>query len=114
MSLDSIKVKSVLLQMTLKNPSLMAQYFHVIVSAFFTYFFKTLSKDPGIFGTVTSHFGVMESTTRMMLHLHEFAWLARNFGVVNLSQRLTSDSAFKDRVLSIQSIVKKTIDFSLG
>lgn len=43
-SLDSTGVKSVLLQMTLKNPSLVAQYFHVVVSAFFTCFFKTLSK----------------------------------------------------------------------
>jgi hypothetical protein len=84
-SLDGAGVKSVLLQMTLKNPSLVAQYFHVIVSAFFTCFFKTLSKEPGIFGTVTSHFGVVESTTRMMLHLHGFAWLAGNFGAANLS-----------------------------
>jgi hypothetical protein len=79
-SLDGTGVKSVLLQMTLKNPSLVAQYFHVIVTAFFDSFFKTLSKEPGIFGTVTSHFGVVESTTRMMLHLHGFAWLAGNFG----------------------------------
>jgi hypothetical protein len=108
-------VKSALLQMTLKNPSLVAQYFHAIVSAFFNCFFKTLSKEPGIFGTVTSHFGVVESTTRMMLHLHGFAWLAGNFGAANLSQRLTSDPAFKDRVLTyIRSIVKETVDVSLG
>jgi hypothetical protein len=114
-SLDSTGLKSVLLQMTLKNPSLVAQYFHEIVSAFFSCFFKTLSKEPGIFGTVTSHFGVVESTTRMMLHLHGFAWLAGNFGAVNLSQRLTSDPPFKDRVLTyIRSIVRETVDISLG
>lgn len=114
-SLDGTGVKSVLLQMTLKNPSLVAQYFHVIISAFFDCFFKTLSKEPGIFGTVTTHFGVVESTTRMMLHLHGFAWLAGNFGAANLSQRLTSDPAFKDRVLTyIRSIVRETVDVSLG
>jgi hypothetical protein len=101
--------------MTLKNPSLMAQYFHVIITAFFDCFFRTLSKEPGIFNTVTSHFGVVESTTRMMLHLHGFAWLAGNFGAANLSQRLMSDAAFKDQVITyIQSIVRETVDVSLG
>jgi hypothetical protein len=113
--LDNAGLKSVLLQMTLKNPSLVAQYFHQIVSAFFSCFFKTLSKEPGIFGTVTSHFGVVESTTRMMLHLHGFAWLAGNFGAATLSQRLTSDPSFKDRVLTyIRSIVRETVDVSRG
>ena len=103
-SLDGTGVKSALLQMTLKNPSLVAQYFHVIVSAFFNCFFKTLPKEPGIFGTVTSHFGVVESTTRMMTHLHGFAWLA-GFGAAKLFQRLMSDFAFKDRVITyIRSI----------
>jgi hypothetical protein len=114
-SLDGTGLGSKLLQLTLKNPSLVAQYFHVIVSAFFSCFFKTLSKEPGIFGTSTSHFGVVESTTRMMLHLHGFAWLAGNFGAANLSQRLTSDPEFKSRILSyIRSIVRETVDISLG
>jgi hypothetical protein len=114
-SLDGTGLGSKLLQLTLKNPSLVAQYFHVIVSAFFSCFFKTLSKEPGIFGTVTSHFGVVESTTRMMLHLHGFAWLAGNFGAANLSQRLTSDPKFKDQIISyIRSIVRETVDSSLG
>lgn len=114
-SMDGTGLGSNLLQMTLKNPSLVAQYFHVIVSAFFSCFFKTLSKEPGIFGTVTSHFGVVESTTRMMLHLHGFAWLAGNFGAANLSQRLTSDPEFKARIISyIRSIIRETVDISLG
>jgi hypothetical protein len=114
-SLDSIGLKSVLLQITLKNPSLVAQYFHEIVSAFFSCFFKTLSKEPRIFSTITSHFRVVESTTRMMLHLHGFAWLAGNFSAANLSQRLTSNPSFKDRVLTyIRSIVRETVDISLG
>ena len=54
-------VKLALLQMTLKNPSLVAQYFHAIVSAFFNYFFKTLSKEPGIFSTIISYFKVVKS-----------------------------------------------------
>lgn len=114
-SMDGTGLGSKLLQLTLKNPSLVAQYFHVIVSGFFSCFFKTLSKEPGIFGTVTSHFGVVESTTRMMLHLHGFAWLAGNFGAANLSQRLTSDPEFKGRIISyIRSIVRETVDISLG
>jgi hypothetical protein len=72
-SLDEPGIKSKLLQLTIKNPSLVAQFFHVVITSFFACFFKTLSREPGIFGTVSSHFGVVESTTRMMLHLHGFA-----------------------------------------
>jgi hypothetical protein len=114
-SLDEPGTKSKLLQLTIKNPSLVAQFFHVVVTSFFSCFFKTLSKEPGIFGSVTSHFGVVESTTRMMLHLHGFAWLAGNFGAATLYQRLKSDPVFKDQIISyIRSIARETVDLSLG
>ena len=114
-SLDEPGIKSKLLQLTIKNPSLVAQFFHVVVTSFFTCFFKTLSKEPGIFGTVSSHFGIVESTTRMMLHLHGFAWLAGNIGATNFHQRLKSDADFKDRILTyIRSIIRETVDLTLG
>ena len=113
--LDEPGIKSKLLQLTIKNPSLVAQFFHVVVTSFFTCFFRTLSREPGIFGTVASHFGIVESTTRMMLHLHGFAWLAGNFGAANLHQRLLSEPEFKDRILSyIRSIIRETVDLTLG
>ena len=105
-SLDEPGIKSKLLQLTIKNPSLVAQFFHVVITSFFACFFKTLSREPGIFGTVSSHFGVVESTTRMMLHLHGFAWLAGGIGAANLHQRLMSDPDFKDRILTyVRSII---------
>jgi hypothetical protein len=114
-SLDEPGVKSKLLQLTIKNPSLVAQFFHVVITSFFACFFKTLSKEPGIFGTVNSHFGIVESTTRMMLHLHGFAWLAGNVGAAHLHDRLKSDPDFKNRVLTyIRSIVKETVDLTFG
>ena len=114
-SLDEPGIKSKLLQLTIKNPSLVAQFFHVVITSFFACFFKTLSKEPGIFGTVSSHFGIVESTTRMMLHLHGFAWLAGNIGAANFHQRLKSDPDFKDRILTyIRSIVRETVDLTLG
>jgi hypothetical protein len=113
--LDEPGVKSRLLKLTLKNPSLVAQYFHTIITAFFDCFFKCLSREAGIFGTISSYFRVVESTTRMMLHLHGFAWLSGNFGAANLSQRLISDSQFRDRLITyIQTIVKETVDLTLG
>lgn len=88
---------------------------HVVITSFFACFFKTLSMEPGIFGTVSSHFGIVESTTRMMLHLYGFAWLAGGIGAVNLHQRLKSDPDFKDRILTyIRSIIRETIDLTLG
>ena len=114
-SLDEPGVKSKLLQLTIKNPSLVAQFFHVVITSFFACFFKTLSKEPGIFGTVSSHFGIVESTTRMMLHLHGFAWLAGNIGAANFHDRLKSDPDFKNQVLTyIRSIVRETVDLTLG
>jgi hypothetical protein len=114
-SLDEPGVKSKLLQLTIKNPSLVAQFFHVVITSFFACFFKTLSKEPGIFGTVSSHFGIVESTTRMMLHLHGFAWLAGSIGAANLHNRLKSDPVFKKQVITyICSIVRETVDLTLG
>jgi hypothetical protein len=49
--LDEPGVKSRLLKLTLKNPSLVAQYFYTIITAFFDCFFKCLSREAGIFGT---------------------------------------------------------------
>jgi hypothetical protein len=113
--LDEPGVRSKLLQLTIKNPSLVAQFFHVVITSFFACFFKTLSREPGIFGTVSSHFGIVESTTRMMLHLHGFAWLAGNIGAANFHQRLKWDTEFKGRVLTyIRSIIRETVDLTLG
>lgn len=112
--MDEPGSKSRLVRLTLKNPSLVAQYFHTIIMAFFDCFFKCLSKELGIFGTTSSCFGVVESTTRMMLHLHGFAWLSGNFGASDFTQRILSDLLFRNRLISyIQSIIKETVDVSL-
>jgi hypothetical protein len=113
--LDNAENRLDLIKLTLKNPSLVAQYFHTIVNAFFGCFFKSLAKEAGIFGTVSSHFGVVESTTRMMMHLHGFAWLTGNFGAANLSNRLVAEPDFRDRLIGyIQTIVRETVDLSEG
>lgn len=115
MSLSDTGVRARLVKLTLKNPCLVAQSFHAIITAFFECFFKCLSREAGIFGTTSLYFGVVESTTRMMLHLHSFAWLSGNFGATNLSQRLLTDIPFRDRLITyIQSIVKETVDLALG
>ena len=72
-SLDEPGIKSKLLQLIIKNLSLVAQFFHIVIFSFFACFFKMLSREPGIFGTVTSHFGIVELMTQIMLHLHGFA-----------------------------------------
>jgi len=114
-SLDEPGIKSKLLQLTIKNPSLVAQFFHVVITSFFTCFFKTLSREPGIFGTVSSHFRVVESTTRMILYLYRFVWLAGGISTTNLYQRLKLDLDFKDRIFTyIRSIVKETVDLTLS
>ena len=114
-SFDEPGIKSKLLQLTIKNPSLIAQFFYVVITLFFTCFFKTLSREPRIFDIVSSYFGVVESTIRIMLHLHGFVQLAGGISIINLYQRLKSDPDFKDRILTyVRSIIKKTIDLTLG
>jgi len=61
--LDDIGVRSRLLKLTLKNPYLVAQYFHAIITAFFNYFFKCLSREAGIFSTISSYFSIVELIT---------------------------------------------------
>jgi hypothetical protein len=113
--LDNAGNRLELIKLTLKNPALVAQYFHTIVNAFFDCFFKSLAKEPSIFGTVSSDFGVVESTTRMMMHLHGFAWLTGNFGASNLSTRLVAEPDLKIRIIGyIQTIIRETVDLSEG
>jgi hypothetical protein len=109
--LDNAGNRLELIKLTLKNPALVAQYFHTIINAFFDCFFKSLAKEAGIFGTVSSHFGVVESTTRMMMHLHGFAWLTGNFGAANLSNRLVAEPDFRVRLIEyVQAFVRETVD----
>jgi hypothetical protein len=56
--LDNAGNRLELIKLTLKNPALVAQYFHTIINAFFNCFFKSLAKEPGIFGTVSWGCGV--------------------------------------------------------
>ena len=63
------------------------RFFRIIVTAFFNCFFRTLTGEPGIFDIVTSYFGALKSTIRIMLYLHWFAWLAENFGAADLSRQ---------------------------
>jgi hypothetical protein len=107
-SVDDVGVRSLLLYLTLKNSSLVAQDFHSIIIAFFDCFCKSLLKQAGIFDTVSSHFGVVESTTRMMMHLHGFAWVSGNFGAK--FQRLVTDLEFNEKLITyIRSIVRETV-----
>jgi hypothetical protein len=82
--LNKLGIKSKLLQLTIKNLSLVAQFFYIVITLFFSYFFKILSREPGIFDTVTSYFGIVESIIQIILYLYRFAWLAENFGTANL------------------------------
>ena len=84
-TLYNISIRLLLLKLILKNLSLVAQYFHIIITAFFNCFFKTLSKEVDIFSTISSHFKVVESITQIIMHLHRFAWILRNFNTANLT-----------------------------
>ena len=83
--LYNISIRLLLLKLILKNLSLVAQYFYIIITAFFNCFFKTVSKKAGIFGIISSYFKVVESTTWIIIYLYRFAWILGNFNTANLT-----------------------------
>ena len=92
--LNNIGIKLYLFKLILKNLSLVAQYFYIIITAFFNCFFKCLFKEAGIFSTISSYFKIVELITQIILYLYRFAKLFKNFSIINLSKRLVSNSQF--------------------
>ena len=84
--LYNISIRSLLLKLMLKNLSLVAQYFYIIIIiVFFNCFFKTLLKVVGIFNTISSYFKVVKSIIWIMIYLYKFAQILKNFNTANLT-----------------------------
>ena len=113
--LYNISIRSLLLKLTLKNLSLVVQCFYTIITVFFNCFFKTLLKEIGVFSTVSSYFRVVESITQIIIYLHRFTQILKNFNTANLTQRLVTNLKFKKQLITyIQSIVRETVNFTLS
>ena len=88
------------------NPTIVAQYFHFVLDSFFKKLLCTDSGEVGILGEISNHFGVVESNSRHMLHLHGFLWVTGNMDFLKLQQRVLADEDFRNR---LSTYMKATI-----
>jgi helitron helicase-like protein len=88
------------------NPTIVAQYFHFVLDSFFKKLLCTDSGEVGILGEISNHFGVVESNSRHMLHLHGFLWVTGNMDFLKLQERVLADDEFRNR---LSTYMKATI-----
>ena len=95
------------------NPALVAEYFHIVVDAFFKKLLRSDQDELGILGSISNHFGVVESNTRLMHHLHGFAWLTGNLDFDTLGERVLASQPFRNRMAAyMQTVVTEMIDLN--
>jgi len=81
------------------NPAAIAVFFDKMCSA--VQALVCPSEGEGIFGDVSTYFGVVESNGRGMLqlHMHSLIWLAGNLDFSDLKRKLLADSDFARRMI---------------
>ena len=95
------------------NPVAVAEFFHHICKAVLEGLLATASKQTGILGDVSNHFGVVETNGRGMLPLHALVWLRGNTAFTTLRDRLREDSNFADRMIRyLDSVIMHGIHVS--
>jgi Helitron helicase-like domain at N-terminus len=84
-----------------------AQFFHLICTAIFEDLLRSHSDKMGALGQVSSHFGVVETNGRGMLHLHTFIWAT---GFPKLREQVLQDENFRaDMIHFLESIIIQSV-----
>jgi hypothetical protein len=89
-----------------------SEFFHVIIREILGSLFGFKNTDmSGIFGPVTTYYGMVESQNRGTLHIHMLLWLKNAPSPDALYNQLESDSQFKDRLFQyLDSIIHQDTD----
>jgi Helitron helicase-like domain at N-terminus len=96
------------------NPVAVAEFFHYFCEAFFKNLLCSNTDELGVLGRVSSHYGVVETNGRGMLHLHCLIWLKGNFTFEELRSRVLNDADFAERLISfLESIITNTVENAL-
>lgn len=99
----------------MKDPGVIADFFNNIVQTLFSSLIRVESEKPGIFGKTVAHFGAVESTKRMMLHLHAVFWLGGNPDLPGLAKKMLENSEYRTQVLLyVDNIIRCTVDPAIG
>lgn len=93
------------------NPAAVAEFFHHVCKAVLEGLFATNTGQIGILGELSSHFAVVETNGRGMLHVHGLAWARGNLAFATLRDRLLYDPNFATRMVRyLESIIMQGID----
>src|SRR5438045_21237 len=93
------------------NPVAVAQFFNHICKGIFKSLLHSHTGQIGILGEVSNYFGIVETNSHGMLHLHTLIWLTGNLAFDSLQHWLLQDSTFANRMMHyLESIILQSID----
>ena len=93
------------------NPAAIAVFFHKVCTGVLEALISPAEGEIGIFGEVSTYFGVVETNGRGMLHLHCLIWLVGNLDFFDLRGKLLNDPEFARQMIDyLESIISEHID----
>jgi hypothetical protein len=93
------------------NPVAVAQFFHYTCKAILDGLLRSKCGGVGIFGDISNYFGVVETNSRGMLHLHTLIWVRGNLRFTTLREQVLNDSDFAARMIRyLETIIVQSID----
>ncbi len=73
------------------NPIAMARFCETMCHSIFKHLLATGSNDRGLFGPISTHFGIVETNGQGILHLHCLVWFCDIFYITQLCKRLQAN-----------------------
>ena len=93
------------------NPAAIAVFFHKVCTGILEALVSPGEGEIGIFGEVSTYYGVVETNGRGMLHLHCLVWLAGNLDFFNLREKMLNNAEFASQMIDyLDSIISECID----
>ena len=88
-----------------------AQFFHHICKALFDRLLCSNTGELGIFGQISNHFGVVETNSCGMLHLHALIWVTGNVEFNTLRNQISEDKLFVECMIRyLETIIVKSLN----
>ncbi len=92
------------------NPVVIATFFNETCTAIFDHFLAAGSIESGLFGPLSTYFGIVETNRRGMLHLHCLVWLTEMTNLSNFRQKFCGDPSYLGRLLySLDHIITTSL-----
>src|SRR5579871_2826950 len=93
------------------NPAAIAVFFHKVCTGILEALISPSEGAMGIFGQVSTYFGVVETNGRGMLHLHCLVWLTGNVDFFDLREKMLNNAGFAQQMIEyLESIILEHID----